>query len=210
MAASGTLQILVRGRESHAAAPHLGIDPVVVASHIVCALQTVVSRSHDPVNNGVVSITRIHGGEAFNIIPQVVELGGTVRALSDEVFDLSERRIREIVAGVCQAFGAQAEVALRRGSRTLSNHPAAAGHVARVVRELGWQESFQDDHPPVMGGEDFAEFGARVPGCYCFVGSHPGGGASIPPIHHSQYDFNDGILPTAIELYCEVARRFGG
>lgn len=210
MAATGLFTITVHGRGGHAAAPHQTVDPIIAAAQIVTALQTVVSRNHDPVNSGVVSVTQFHAGTAFNVIPPAAELRGTIRALDDAVLALAARRVTEIAEGVAAALGARAEVALKLNYPVLRNDSRAVGHIAAVARALGRGGRLELAHPPIMGGEDFAFYGAKVPACFWFLASKPDDVASVPGCHHPAFDFNDDILPLAIAMHVETARSFRG
>jgi hippurate hydrolase len=208
MAATGLFTILVHGRGGHAASPHQTVDPIVAAAHVVTALQTIVSRNHDPVNGGVVSVTQFHAGTAFNVIPPVAELRGTIRALDDTVLATAARRVTEIAEGVAASLGARAEVDMRLNYPVLRNDAGAVEHIASCARAAGFGGRLVLDHPPIMGGEDFAFYASRAPVCFWFLASKPDGVAEIPGCHHPAFDFNDDILPIAMAMHVETARRF--
>jgi len=188
-AATDEFNITVTGRGGHAAKPQDVIDPIVVASHLVLALQTIASRNADPVGQLVVSVTLLQaGGGAHNVIPQTARLRGTVRTLDPALRDLAERRMTEIAAGVAATFGAAIEVDYIRSYPVMVNAAAETEHAAAVARAVGGACA---EAPLVMGGEDFAYMLEARPGAYILVGN-----GDTAPVHHPDYDFNDEIIPT--------------
>ena len=191
MAASDLIEITVRGRGTHAAFPHLGIDPVVAAAQIVTALQAIVSRGTDPLESGVVSVTQILGGDTWNVIPEHVVLRGTVRSLKAEVRDRLEAEIARVAGHVAAAHGATAEVDYRRGYPSVVNTEANTALAAAVAAEVVGGDKVATEAPPLMGAEDFAYMLQERPGCYIWLGN---GGADSPggcALHNPHYDFND-------------------
>ena len=187
-AATDEFNIAVTGRGGHAAKPQDVIDPIVVASHLVLALQTIASRNADPVGQIVVSVTLLQaGGGAHNVIPQSARLRGTVRTLDPALRDLAETRMKGIAAGVAAAFGAQIEVDYIRSYPVMVNSAAETAHAAEVARAVA---GACGDAPLVMGGEDFAYMLEARPGAYILVGN-----GDTAPVHHPDYDFNDDIIP---------------
>jgi len=187
-AATDTFDIAVTGRGGHAAKPQDVIDPIVVASHLVQTLQTIASRSADPVGQIVVSVTALQAGSgAHNVIPQTASLRGTVRTLDPALRDLAERRMHEIAAGVGAAFGAVIDVDYTRSYPVMANADAQTEYAAAVARAVG---GACGDAPLVMGGEDFAYMLEARPGAYILVGN-----GESAPLHHADYDFNDDIIP---------------
>jgi hippurate hydrolase len=187
-AATDLLEIEVEGLGGHAAKPNETIDTTVVASHIVTALQTIVSRNADPVGNIVVSITSFEtSSKAFNVIPQKVALKGTVRTLSNDLRDLAEKRVTEICEGIAASFGAAARVGYTRNYPVMVNHDAQTEFAASVARDVSGDCA---EAPLVMGGEDFAFMLEARPGAYILVGN---GDSAM--VHHPQYNFNDDAIP---------------
>ena len=195
MAATDEIQITVHGRGGHAAMPHLTADPVVAAAQIICALQTVASRSVNPVDAVVVSICSMQTSQlgAFNVIPDWVRLIGTVRSFRPQTRDLAEQRVREISAMVAAALGAKAQLEYRRGYPATVNSAREAQFAARVGERLFGAENVIVDADPTMGGEDFSYMLLERPGAYAWLGQ--GGGAGGCMLHNSGYDFNDEVIP---------------
>jgi len=199
MAAFSNFRIVVRGKGCHAAMPHLGLDPLPVAAQIVTALQTIVSRSVNPLDAAVVSVTTIHGGQAHNVIADDCELTGTVRAFSAEVMALAESRMRELVNHICQAHGLGAELDFRPGYPVTFNQRQPVAVARQVIAELVGESNLLTQQP-TMGAEDFAYMLQQVPGCYCHIGNGSGAhraidhGAGPCELHNASYDFNDDLL----------------
>jgi len=200
MASSDTFDILITGRGAHAAKPHEGIDPVVVAAHIVTALQTVVARNVDPLKSAVVSVTAIDVGDAYNVIAQTCRMKGTCRALEAGVRDLLERRLVEVAEQTALVFGAKAAATYSRGYPVVVNHPHETDLCAAVAREIAGREAVDTAAPPVMGGEDFAFMLEARPGAFVFIGNGDTAG-----LHHPAYDFNDSIIPAGIAYWARLA-----
>jgi amidohydrolase len=195
MAATDEVKISVRGTGGHGAFPHLSVDPVVAAAHIVTALQTIASRNVEPVDALVVSICSMATSQigAFNVIPEAVQLVGTVRTFRPQTRDLAEKRVREIAAKVAEAFGARAEVEYARGYPATVNSAREAEFAARVGARLFGESNVITDYNPVMGGEDFSYMLLEKPGAYVFLGQ--GGGPHNCFLHNPNYDFNDDVIP---------------
>ncbi len=195
MAATDEVKISVRGTGGHGAFPHLAVDPVVAAAHVVTALQTIASRNVDAVDALVVSICSMATSQigAFNVIPESVQLIGTVRTFRPQTRDLAEKRVREVAAKVAEAFGARAEVEYARGYPATVNSAREAEFAARVGARLFGQDNVITDYDPVMGGEDFSYMLLERPGAYVFLGQ--GGGPHNCFLHNPKYDFNDDVIP---------------
>jgi hippurate hydrolase len=187
--------------------PQVSVDPVVAASSIVMALQTIVSRNVPPLQMGVVTVGAFHAGNAPNVIPDEAELKLTVRAFRPDVRDLLERRITEIAQTQAAVYGASAEVAYQRRYPVLHNHPEQTEFCKQVVRDWLGPEGLIENVEPVTGSEDFAFFLEKVPGCYVFIGNGEGeqGGCMV---HNPGYDFNDRVLPTGASYWVRVAESF--
>ena len=189
MAATDHLDILIEGMGGHAARPHKSIDSVLIGAQLVVALQTIVSRSVDPLESAVVSMCEFHAGNANNVIPQTARLCGTTRSLTAEVRDLIEQRVREIVAGVAQMSGAKIKLDYERSYPVLVNHAAETDIAVRVATQVAGATNVQSDIPPVMGAEDFAYMLEERPGSFIFIGNGESAG-----LHHPAYDFNDDAI----------------
>ncbi len=200
LAATDMFTIRVAGRGGHAAQPHNCIDPTVAGSAIVMALQTIVARNVDPLLNAVVSVTSFRtDSDAFNVIPDGVELRGTVRTLSGEVRDLIEARMTALVGSVARAYGAEAELAYRRNYPVTENDAGRAEFAARVAADVVGDARVDTDAPPVMGGEDFSYMLLARPGAFIFVGN--GDSATL---HHPRYDFNDALIPVGCSYWVRL------
>ena len=195
MASTDEVQITVRGRGGHGAMPHLAVDPVVAAAHIITALQTIASRTVSPVDAVVVSICSLATSQigVFNVIPDHVKLVGTVRTFQPQTRDLAERRLREIATKTAEAFGATAEVTYARGYPATINSAREARFAADVAKQLFGAENVITEHEPTMGGEDFAYFLQERPGAYAFLGQGGASGGCL--LHNPNYDFNDEVIP---------------
>jgi hippurate hydrolase len=200
MAGGARFTIRVRGRGGHAALPHEAIDPIVIAAQIICALQTIASRSVDPIDTVALSVTRINGGSAFNVIPDMVELGGTVRALQSHVADLAERRIREICSGLAAGNGAAIEVEYTRIYPPTVNNAEEAQFAADVAAAIVGEGSVQRATSPLMAAEDFSFMLEARPGAFMFIGNGDSAG-----LHNPSYDFSDEALPYGISYFIALA-----
>jgi len=201
-------QIDVIGKGGHAAAPHSAIDPIYIAAQIVNALQALASRSTNPIETLVVTVAKFHAGTATNIIPETACLEGTVRSLQPHLLEQAHERIEKIAIAVASAHGGSAEVIFRPGYPVVLNDARAAGFVEQTATAVVGSTHTQPGYDPLLASEDFSFYQERCPGCFFFVGSRPADKASVPMWHQSTFDFNDDILPVAIEMHCELARRF--
>ncbi|MDR2111967.1 MAG: amidohydrolase [Candidatus Accumulibacter sp.] len=202
MAGTCVFEIRLRGRGCHAALPHQGADTLVAASHLVLALQTIVSRNIHPREGAVVSVTQMHGGDALNVIPDDTVLRGTIRYFKPEIKALIETAIRRISAGIGDTFGVQARVALdQRNPVTVNSAPEAEICHAAAVGVLG-PENVRRDETPSMAAEDFSFMLREKPGCYVWLGNAPeSGGHSL---HSPHYDFNDKILTIGVSYWVRL------
>jgi hippurate hydrolase len=189
MAATDHFIIEIEGHGGHAAKPHATIDPVVVGSAVVQALQSIVSRNVDPLQNAVVSVTTFNAGDTFNVIPQRARLTGTGRSLDPLVRDLLERRMREVVQNVVAAYGATANFQYVRNYPVTMNHPEQTEKAAAIASEVAGEANVQKNTAPVMGGEDFSYMLEARPGAFIFIGNGDSAG-----LHHPAYDFNDAAI----------------
>ncbi len=205
MAASDEIHFIVEGRGCHAAMPHMGRDPVVAAAALVQACQTLVSRETDPLESLVVSITRMHGGDAYNVVPERVELLGTARSFHQRMRERTERRLAEIARGIGEAHGVSISSSYRYGYPPTVNHPGPAQRCAEVAAEIAGEQGVVRDPPPCMGAEDFAYMLEKRPGAYVWLGQ---GGAEEGRILHSpHYDFNDEVLPHGVSYWVRLVER---
>jgi hippurate hydrolase len=193
MAAGAFFDIFVEGRGAHGARPEQSIDPVLVASHIVTALQAIVARNVSPLDTAVVSATAIHGGDAYNVIPQTAEIRGTVRTFKNETMTLVEENMKRTASGVAAAFGASARVDFRRLFAPLVNDAAETAAFADVAADLVGNENVDRERSLIMASEDFSFMLEARPGAYINIGN--GDTVGSCPVHNPGYDFNDEILP---------------
>jgi hippurate hydrolase len=209
MAGGAYFDIAVTGRGAHGARPDAGIDPVVTASHIAIALQTIVSRNLRPLDTAVLSVTQIHAGEAYNVIPEHAVIRGTARCFSRETMTLIEHNMRRIAAGVAGGFGATAELDFRIIFPPLVNDEAETRFVAEVAAELVGADNVNRDGNLVMASEDFSYMLEQRPGAYIQIGNGDGadGNAGICEVHNPGYDFNDAALPVGASLFVRLAER---
>jgi len=199
MAGADFFDIKITGRGSHGAMPHMGRDPIVVAMSLANALQTIVSRNADPREAAVLSITQIHAGSAYNVIPEEAVLAGTIRTFSPEIGSLVRDRMREIAAGTAASFGVTIEVDIRNIFNVLVNHEAQTEAVVTVAAEIVGPEGVLTDGKPLMGSEDFADMLRVVRGAYAWVGH-----AGTVPVHNPAYVLDDGILPVGASLLARL------
>jgi hippurate hydrolase len=188
MAATDAIDIRIEGLGGHAARPHMCIDSVLVGAQLITALQSIVSRSIDPLESAVISMCEFHAGHARNVIPQTAELRGTVRTLTDEVRMLVEKRVREVVAGVAQMTGARIDLVYERGYPVVVNHAAQTDFATGVAKEVAGDANVHD-MAPLMGAEDFAYMLEARPGAFIFCGNGDSAG-----LHHPAYNFNDEAI----------------
>jgi len=202
MAGGAFFDVDITGVGAHGARPEASVDPVVVAAQMVGALQSIVSRNVRPVETAVVSVTQVHAGDAYNVIPQTARLSGTVRAFSTEVMKTIERRIGEIAGGVAQAFGAKARLDFRTIFHPTVNNPEQAEFAAAVCAELVGPENVVRDPPLIMASEDFSFMLEQVPGCYFNIGNGDAEGAC--EVHNPGYDFNDEALALGASAFARL------
>jgi hippurate hydrolase len=210
MASSNIFTLTIRGKGSHAALPHLGIDPVPIAAQMVMAFQTIITRNRNPIDPGVISVTMIHAGEALNVVPDSAQVRGTVRTFSIETLDMIEARMKQVAEHTCAAFGAECEFQFERNYPPTVNHAAETEFVQGVLSQVVGPENvlpFQ----PTMGAEDFSFFLQAKPGCYFMIGNgdgaHRDGGHGLGPcmLHNPSYDFNDELIPLGATAWVRIA-----
>ena len=214
MASSNRFDIVIRGKGAHAGMPNLGIDPVVAAIQVAQSLQTIITRNRNPLDSAVLSITQIHAGSAYNVIPNEAVLRGTVRTFTLETLDLIERRMREIAQHTATAMDCEAEFAFERLYPPTINHEKEAAFCARVMESIVGPERVQERVQPSMGAEDFAFMLLEVPGCYVWIGNGSGdhrlAGHGLGPcnLHNGSYDFNDALLPLGATYWVRLVEEW--
>lgn len=203
MAAADFFSLTIKGAGAHGCMPHESIDPIVTGARIVESLQTIVSRSIDPQEAAVVSVCRFSGGTTGNVIPEHVELQGTVRYHIPEVGERIVARLEETIRGICESTGASHELTYDRAYIPMVNDLAAVDIAAGVAREMLGDSFWRDIDRPSMGGEDFAYYTDRYPGALVRLGV----GEDSPPLHNPHFDFNDGALRNGIIFHVACALR---
>ena len=214
MASSNEFEVIVRGKGAHAAQPHKGIDPIMVAVQIAQSWQTIVTRNKSPIDAGVLSITQIHAGSATNVIPDDATLIGTVRTFSVGVLDLIERRMRDIAQHTAAAFDAEVDFRFKRNYPPLINHAQETAFALKVMEGVAGADNVDATVEPTMGAEDFAFMLQHKPGCYVFIGNgegeHRDVGHGLGPcnLHNPSYDFNDELLPIGATYWVRLAEAY--
>ncbi|AMP00177.1 amidohydrolase family protein [Collimonas arenae] len=204
MAACDTVKVCITGRGGHAARPHLSIDPVVVASSLVMALQTIVARNVDPAEMAVVTVGTLHAGHAANVIPEQATLEMSVRSFTPQVRSLLEQRIRALIETHAEGYGAQAEIEYIHGYPVLVNSDAETAFAMQVAEELVGPENVISPFPAIAGSEDFAYFLQQRPGCFVRLGN----GLGKPMLHNAGYDFNDENVTVGAAYWSRLVERF--
>jgi amidohydrolase len=200
MAATAEFTITVTGRGGHAAMPHTSIDPIVIASQLVGALQTIASRTTDPVDSVVVTVTKFHAGQAYNIIPETAEIAGTVRSLRKEVAATARERMQALCDGLAAAFGARISMNYKSNYPVTFNHSAETIFAGDVAAQVAGDTRVHREIQPLMGGEDFSYMLEERPGAFIFIGN--GDSANL---HHPAYDFNDEVIPHGVSYWVRIA-----
>jgi len=209
LASADKFEIDIEGTGSHAAFPHQGVDPVLIASHIVVALQSIASRNTDPLESVVVTVAQIDAGTAFNIIPQTAKLKGTVRALTPDVRAHTLERILHIATHIAEGFGGQAEVHIDPDGFPVTYNDVHATQLVQTIAQEALSNDVQlFDVPPTMGSEDFAFYAEHVPAAFFFLGVRPKNEDTYPGVHQPDFNFADGAIPFGIKMHVEIARNF--
>jgi amidohydrolase len=204
MAAQDEFEARIVGRGGHGALPHTTLDPIVAAAHAVTALQSVISRSVDPVDTAVLTVGSLHAGSAPNVVPDEARLAGTLRSFVPEVRELLRRRLHEVLAGAAAAAGCRAEVLLKPGFPAVVNDGAAVLE-ARACAAEAFGAANVLEHRPVAAAEDFAYFLERVPGAFIFVGIRNASRGIDAPHHSPRFDLDESALPRGAELLARLA-----
>jgi amidohydrolase len=214
MASSNEFEVVVKGRGAHAAQPHKGVDPIMIAVQIAQGWQTVITRNKSPIESAVLSITQIHAGSATNVIPDEATLVGTVRTFTSDVLDLVERRMRAIAEHTGAAFDAEIKFSFLRNYPPLINHAKETAFAVEVMRSVVGVQNVNASVEPTMGAEDFAFMLQEKPGCYVFIGNgegaHRDSGHGLGPcnLHNPSYDFNDDVLPIGATYWVRLAEAY--
>ena len=199
MAATDEFNVKITGRGGHAAMPHLSIDPIVVAAQVITAVQSIVSRGLSPLDSLVISITKIHAGNAHNVIPGEVLLNGTIRSLDADVREYACKRFREVVEGIALANETKAEVDIRRGYPVTFNHENETQTAGSVAALISGEDKVEMNALPTLGGEDFSYMLEARPGAFIFMGNGDTAG-----LHHPEYDFNDEAIPHGCSYWVKL------
>jgi hippurate hydrolase len=211
MASSNEFRVVVKGKGAHAAQPHRGVDPIMVAVNIAQGWQTIVSREKSPLDTAVLSITQIHAGSATNIIPDEAVMIGTVRTFTTPVLDMMEQRMQAMATGIAAGFNATVDFGFKRNYPPLLNHPEQTAIAVEAMRAVVGLDKVNDNVEPTMGAEDFAFMLQAKPGCYVFLGNgegdHRAAGHGLGPcqLHNASYDFNDNLLPIGSSYWIRLA-----
>jgi hippurate hydrolase len=205
MASTDRFDITLTGHGAHAAMPHQGRDVIVTGSALIQALQGIVSRMLDPLDSAVLSVTRFHAGEAYNILPEKAYLAGTIRAFNEEVREQVQFAMRRICKGISEAFGVHVGLEFRSGYPATVNAAPEAEWCREVATEVVGAENVRTDLRPSMGAEDFSYMLQRRPGCYVWLGNGMGEGGCM--LHNPHYDFNDDILPIGAAYWARLVER---
>lgn len=208
LAATDEFEVTIRGKGGHAAQPERSIDPIVIAAHIVTALQTIASRRTEPNDAVVVTVGAIHAGEAHNVIPDTAILRGTIRTLLPETRTMAEREFRTITQGIAASFGADTEIFWDAGYPVTFNDPVATDRFRRIARQVLGPEAESrliEKDKPTMGGEDFSYYGHHCPASFFLLGLRPDHMDTYPNVHTPRFDFNDDAIGLGIELFCALA-----
>ena len=208
MAAVDEFDIIIKGKGGHAAIPQLAIDPIVISSQIVLAIQTIISRSTDPVDKALISITKINGGTAYNVIDDNVKLGGTIRTFKPETRSFFEKKINEIADGITKANGAEAEVEFHLTNKypPTINSKKETEFAANVAKKIFGETNVNTNIEPSMGGEDFSYLLEKKPGSYLYIGQ--GDDKHNAHLHTTKYDFNDNLLPIGVNYWVELVKEY--
>ena len=207
MAAVDEFRVTVQGAGTHAAIPQEGRDPVVCMAHVITALQTLASREVDPLREVVVSVTQVRAGSSFNIIPHSAWMNGTVRMFDRDIWHELPERFGRLVRGIAQGLGCEAEIEYLRYNQPTVNDPAMAALAREVAIDVVGADNVREGYR-TMGGEDFASFLARVPGCFVFVGSKNDARGLVHHHHTPRFDVDESCLEIGAELMLRIARRF--
>ena len=208
MAAVDEFDITVKGKGGHAAMPQLAIDPIVIASQIVIAIQTIISRSINPVDKALISITKIHGGTAYNVIDDEVKLSGTIRTFKPETRSFIEKKMKEVSEGIAKSQGAGVNIQFDLVNKypATINSKRESEFAASVAKKVVGEENVITDIDPCMGGEDFSYLLNKKPGSYLYIGQ--GDDDHNAHLHTTKYDFNDNLLPLGVNFWVGLVKNY--
>lgn len=206
-ASNDTIEIIIQGRKTHGAYPHTGVDAILVASHALMAIQTMVNRSNDVRDPLLISIGIIEGGNQFNVLADRVRLVGIIRTLSPEVRTSAPTKIRSVLEGVSQTFGASYTMSIRPGAPVTMNHPNLVQKSVPVLRELFGTDNVLLQRPQ-MGAEDFACFAEKVPGFYFWLGVRNEGKGITEMLHTPRFDVDEACLPLGVNAMSQLVLRY--
>jgi amidohydrolase len=206
-ASADAFEIRLIGQGAHAAYPHLSRDPILTGAHLITALQSIASRNVDPTKGLVVSVTRVQGGTATNIIPDEMVIAGTIRALHREVRDLAIARLNDLVRGTCEGLGLRGEVTLSEGYPPMINHEPVSRFVAETAREVVGEDRVLFRRPK-FGSEDFSYFLERCPGAGFDLGCANEALGISHMLHTSRFNVDERVLPLGVEIYLRLIERF--
>ncbi len=207
MASEDDFTIRIHGKGGHASSPHMGVDPLVIASQVILGLQTIVSRNASPLQSAVISCTELHTDGAHNALPSNVVITGDTRSFSPEMQALIEKRMRSVCEGICEANGATCEFEYTHEFAPTINDPACVEAAARAAAAVVGADCVDANCEPSMVSEDFALYQHHVPGCFLFLGSRDEGRGKQVFLHNSEYDYNDGVLETGARFFAELVRQ---
>ncbi len=215
MASSNRFDIIVRGTGGHAAQPHKAVDTIVIAGEMIGVLQTLISRHKNPIDVAVLSVTQIHAGDAYNVLPEEAVIKGTVRTFSTQVLDEIESNLRRVAETLPQVHGGTGELKFHRAYPPLVNWDEQTDFAMKVAVDTFGADKVDPDTPPHGGAEDFSFYLQKVPGCYMFIGNGGGGhreatyhGMGPCELHNPNYDFNDALLPVGSTYWVKLAQAF--
>ncbi|TGK48357.1 M20 metallopeptidase family protein [Leptospira bouyouniensis] len=208
MASVDEFKITIHGTSGHGAMPQHTVDPIVVGSHLVTALQTLVSRNVDPLEPCVVTVGSFHSGNAFNVIPETATLHGTVRTYSKSVYEMIPTRMEQLVKQVGAGFGADIHLEYKRIDKPTINDPVMADVVRKAAKTILGDNCLTEENTRTMGGEDFSAFLMQRPGCYFFIGSRNEEKGFIHPHHSSFFDFDEDALPIGLSVMKQVIHTY--
>ena len=207
MAAFDIFEIVITGKGAHGAMPHQGIDPVVIAAQIITALQTIPSRRTDPIDSVVVSVTQVHAGDTWNVIPEQVTLRGTVRSFKEAVQSQAQQDIEALASNIAAGYGATIQFMYERRYPATVNTSAETEFAAEVAAEIVGEAQVDRNTDPLMGSEDFAYMLQEKPGCYIFLGNGLDGSKGGCSVHNPKYDFNDDISVLGASYWARLVER---
>ena len=206
MAAVDEFDITVQGKGGHAALPNKTIDPIIIASQIIISIQSIISRNIDPVDKALISVTKVHGGTAHNVIENDVTLAGTVRTFKKETRDFIEKKIKDTAIGISKANGGNAEIKYSRLYPATINSKNESIFASDVAKELVGDDNVFTDIDPSMGGEDFSYLLNKKPGSYLYIGQKDNNHDAN--LHTTNYDFNDNLLPLGVNFWVNLVKKF--